>query len=158
MVNKKGVIKTLEAIIAIVLILIFIYTIMPIEEPKEPVNPIKKYENFITKDISYNESIREKLNNIPSEGLSQCDKNCPVRVDCDPDCKVAVEEIDWLIKKTITYAYGYFFKICNQPSCVASVADIPMDKSIYMFDVLIGSSQSTETPNPLIVRAWVWSK
>jgi hypothetical protein len=159
--NKKGIIKTLEAIITIVLILVFIYTIMPKEELEEPENPIKKYEKFIIKDLSYNETIRDKLMDLDPKLISDCDgeececnKDCLEKVNCDSKCKNVVKDINALISKTIISGYDYFFKICNKPSCIS--AKMPIDKSIYMFDVLISSD--SEQINPMIVRIWVWNK
>ena len=151
-IGKKGIIRVLEAIIAIVLILIFIYTIIPKEQKNEPENPIEKYKNFIIKDLSYNETIRGKLMDLNLDEY-ECDKDCLEEL-CNSYCDDVVRDINALISKTIISGYDYFFKICNTPSCVSST--MPIDKTIYMFDVLIGSD--SERINPLVVRVWVWNK
>lgn len=143
--------RTLEAIIAIVLILIFIYSIMPKEELDLPENPMENYGNFVIKKLIYNNTIREKL--IDINDSNNCDKNCLETAFCNIECKEASKDIDDVVSTTLLPDHNYFFKICNQPSCIT--AETPMDKSIYMFDALIGSD--TTKINPLIVRIWIWN-
>ena len=125
---------------------------MPKEKPDLPENPVEDYGNFIIKKIIHNNTIREKL--IDINDFDNCDKACIETAFCNLECKNSAKDIDDIISTTLLPGYDYFFRICNQPSCITT--ETPIAKSIYMFDALIGSDATKI--NPLIVRMWIWNK
>jgi len=131
--DKKAYIKTLEAVIAIVAILVFVYAIIPdrsIEDPKTP-PVVKNAQNFIIKEISSNELIRDCVINNPLCENSDLIKNT--------------------ISNNIPAGFDHAFKICETTNCLA---DTPFDRSVYLTDVFITST--LENQQPKIVRIWIW--
>lgn len=133
--DKKGYIKTLEAVVAIVGILVFIYAIIPdrsIQESKVP-PVVKSSQEFIINEISTNEKIRDCVINNPLCENSDIIKNA--------------------IKNNIPTGFDHAFKICENTNCLTNT---PFDRSVYLTDVFIVST--LENQNPKIVRIWIWRK
>lgn len=137
MVDKKGYIKTLEAVLAIVLLLIFVYTIIPSRTPlRQEVPPIvESAQKHIKTAIEQDEYIRMLVVNV--------DPN-------SPDLRKMIGDIT---TQYLPLGYAYDFEICEVTSCVINTPD---DKTIYVSDILI--SAQDEKANPRIVRIWVWEK
>lgn len=139
--DKRGYLKTLEAIIAIVLLLVVVYTVIPktIEPRPEPPLAIQDAQRFIVNDISNSDSLRTTI-------LTSTD-----------DTFIA-SEVEKVIRAHMLPNYDFACAICPQTS--ACVMPSPLDKSIYMSDVFIASSLglSLGEQRPKIVRFWMWQK
>jgi hypothetical protein len=136
MVNKKGYIKTIEAVIAILIILGFIYVVTPKQNlPKEttPQN-IESAEDFIINQVLYNSTYRDCVIN---------------------DNRLC---IDNFIKKNTPFGCYYQFEMCNtSTSCLQELGIVlPIDKSIYSKNVLI--SQENNQIKPKVFRVYMWEK
>jgi hypothetical protein len=133
MVNKKGYIKTIEAVIAIIAVLIFIFAITPDKSSKVPVTPpiIQSTQDYLTNEILTNNEIR----------------NCVVT---NPQCENAQIMED--LMNNIPPGFSSIFKICEATKdCLIST---PLDQSIYFTDVFVSST--IEVQDPKIVRIWIW--
>lgn len=137
MVNKKGYIKTLEAVIAIVLLLIFVYTILPRNGRIEPEKPsvVEAAQQIIIKEIVNNETIRSGIIDF---GIT--------------DCKTYTRLNEDIIKKHLPGGYSFSCEICDTPVCISNAT--PIDKSVYMTDVFLSATSTTQ--NPKILRIWMW--
>jgi hypothetical protein len=134
MVNKKGYLKTIEAVVAILIILGFIYVITPKQHlPKETTpQSVESAEEFVINQALYNSTYR----------------NCIVIND--RAC------IDALVKKNTPLGYNYQFEMCDtSTSCLQKLNIIlPIDKSIYSKNVFI--SQEQGVINPKVFRIYMW--
>lgn len=144
MVNKKGYIKTLEAVVAIIIIVIISYTLIaqPTETPPDVPSIVKGAQNVIDQTIQLNETIRTYLTMEELE-TKEYEKS------------IVQEHIKSIIDKQAPPGYDYTCLICSKPGeCLAEYT--PLDKSVYMTDILIASSK--EQQNVRIVRIWFWRK
>lgn len=145
MVNKKGYIKTLEAVIAIVIIVTIGYILTPRPtEPTPEVPPIVKgVQKIITSSIQFSETFRNiltKAKELPSPGSD--------------DGLTLIKGVNETIAKNSPLGYDYTCAICSNPGrCLVDY--LPLEKSIYVTDVIIASG---EEQNPKIVRIWFWKK
>ncbi len=144
MVNKKGYIKTLEAVIAIIIIIMVGYILIPRPtEPTPEVPPVVKgVQKVIAQSIQFNEQIRNNLTaqTLPKTGLPY---------------DLLKKDVNDTIAKNSPLGYDYACAICSNPgTCLADY--LPLEKSIYMIDVLIASGEKQQ--NPRIVRIWFWKK
>ena len=130
--DKRGYIKTVEAVIAIVAVLIFVVTTVPNRSLEDSGVPpiVKSSQEFITTEISTNEEIRE----------------CVIE---NPLCENA-DIMKQIIENNLPNGYDYTFKICNTSNCLTTT---PLDRSVYLTDVFITST--IEEQNPKIVRIWI---
>ncbi len=136
--NKRGYLRTLEAIIAIILLLVVFYTIIPkyVEPKPNPPLAVQDAQRFIISDISNDENLRTTI--ITST---------------DPSSAVEAT-----IKRNIPPNYDFICAICTNTS--ACITTTPFDKVVYMSDVFIASSigPSLNEQSPKIVRFWMWNK
>lgn len=139
--NKKGYLRTLEAIIAIVLVLIVGYVVIPkyVEPKPEPPLVVQDSERFIISDISNNESLRELI------------------VTSNDDLAIS-SEVQNVISSRKPSNYDFICTICPQTN--ACIQASPLKKTVYMSDVFIASTieRSLSEQNPKIVRFWMWEK
>ena len=137
MVNKKGYLKTLEAVIAVIMVVIVSYTLIPRPTQVSPDVPliVKGAQTLIDQSIQFNDTIRKSITGLH-------------------DPAILSEGIQAIIDKHIPPGYAYTCAICSNPGkCLACT---PLDKSIYMTDIIIGSSDTQQ--NPKIVRIWFWKE
>lgn len=147
MVNKKGYIKTLEAVIAIIIIVIISYTLIaqPTETPPDVPSIVKGAQNIITQGIQFNETVRN-LTTFKD-----------VITDLDPaDKETLLNSINNTISKNRPPGYDYTCLICYTPGTCYAHDPIPQDRNIYMMDILIASWEKQQ--NPKIVRIWFWKQ
>ncbi len=133
--GNKGYLRTLEAVIAIIVILLFIYTVTPRNSNVEAGVPsnVQSAQDFIFKELSFNESIRK----------------CVVQTVVSNDCQGWVNEV---VENNSPFGYTFDVVICDKTACVSS--EPPFDKNVYMSDVFISSS--LEEQNPKIIRIYMW--
>jgi len=118
MVNKKGFIRTLEAVIAIVLILSLIIYLTPAKELKVgvPSNVLEARE-FIFKEILVNEELRD------------CISNC--YIDCSENA-ICQEKIKSFLGEHIPLGYDYLWEICDFSDKVGcGNYALPEKKAVY---------------------------
>lgn len=141
MVNKKGYIKTLEAMIAVIMIVVISYMLIPsaAEAPPEVPSVLKGAQKIITQSVQLNETIRGLITKKYYTGYEKCEM---------------LAGINEIITKYAPLGYDYTCAVCSKPGeCLACT---PIEKNIYMTDVLVASSE--EQQNVKIVRIWFWTK
>ena len=139
MVNRKGYLKTLEAVLAIVLILLFTFAVTPKPEPSyQTPYAIKNAQKFILSEIAENDTIRTLVMNT------------------DNDFITAFDAINGVIAENMPTGYDFTFGICDLTACVSNITPIAMERSVYTNDVLISSNGSIQ--NPKVVRLWLWRR
>ncbi len=141
--DKKGYIRTLEAVIAIVIVLSFVYAVMPskIINPSDIPYVVESAQDFIIGEIEENPSIRTEITiySLAVLDMEQIKDN------------TQTTQTDTLIKNYIPMGYSYDALICKQTSCYSD--QIPMDAQAYVSDVLLSTGANDA---PSIVRIWIW--
>ena len=128
--NKKGYMKTLEAVIAVIILISFLLALLPREEAKpETPQDIQLLQDTVFTTIQNDNYYRACVlsNNL----------NC----------------ITSFINSTFPYTLEFDAKICDLTSCPEP--DLP-DKSVYVSDLII-SSNLTEFDTRLL-RLFIWRK
>lgn len=146
MVNKKGFIRTLEAVIAIILILGFIFWVTPkvTEFEEEVPENIASSKEFIMNQILYDKDYSQCIA-FATEG--KCED---VLISVSDECKSKI--IDSLIKKNIPVGYDYSCEICSGSWC--GKANYPDDRSIYTNSIFVYRSDK----NYNTIRIFIWKK
>ncbi|MDO8628577.1 MAG: hypothetical protein Q7R56_02385 [Nanoarchaeota archaeon] len=136
--NKKGFIKTLEAVIAIILILTFIYYILPRATPEHPETPdnVRTAQNNIINELLYNNNYRECI-------FQTVNNQCPNNPACD------VQE---LINNNKPYGYDYACEVCDQVQSCTPAEQLPLDRNLYVNSIYLIKDQ------PRILRIYLWKK
>ncbi len=142
MVNKKGYIKTIEAIIAILILLGFFIYMLP-NEPigKAPVpEDIRLMQSIILEEISNNQAYRDCLINDSPDTI------------CTPVTPSLKEFIEKTINPTDISLYSYSFQACSAPNCPPPDLSGAGTKQIYIADSIL-----TDGSTYVIVRLFIWN-
>ena len=111
--NKRGFIRTIEALIAIVLLLgliVFIYSGNPKKLPSTP-EVVDKASSFIINEFLNKPEFRNCFVSISQEG--RCNEKL------NPNCKISIENF---ITKSIPLGYNYDCEVCfKAKSCLLSI-------------------------------------
>lgn len=133
MMNKRGYIKTLEAVISIVGILVFTFGVTPreIPNPNEVPFVVDTALKYVTSAISSDDTIRQQvLNGVGDASLKgMLDNNVPV-------------------------GYTYEYKICTETTCLAE--NPPPNVSVYSDDVILAGVDVGSIAKAYIIRIWMW--
>lgn len=146
MVNKKGYIKTLEAVIAIIMIITVSYTLIPrsVEKPPEPPLIVQDAMKFTNQKVETDEYTREKI--VPYEGTTNT---------WDPDEENPFDRLTSLVNESMPIAlYDFSCAACSSPSLC--IINTPLTRNVYTTDVFIASGGGEQ--NPKLVRVWLWEK
>lgn len=149
MVNKKGFIKTLEAVIAVILIISFLFYVInksSVRESEVPKN-IEEAQTFILNAVSENKTFRECIVN----SIISVDRGLACKID-GADLNNCVFGINEFVKKNIPAGYDYECEICGKVESCVPLPDETIKKSIYVKDSFIAAKQSK------IFRIYVWRK
>ena len=129
--NKKGYIRTLEAIVAILMLYIFITFLLSQNKPEEAAAPL---------DIVLSqESVLKEIQS------SSYYRNCVLEKDVD--C------VDQLASSTLGKKYDYALAICTRTECQIPATPV---KEVYVDSIVISSNITKfETTS---VNLYVWRK
>ncbi len=143
--NKRGFIRTLEAVIAIIIVFVFIYAVSQsnIERASAKVDSIKSLQEEILRGISENEEYREEVLeldiNLYNEDLKGKD----------------FFFINHVSNNLGGFSDRYALIVCNPNDCI--IPDSLFDKEmVYTSAVVISGSFDEISSTPKIVRLWVW--
>ncbi len=160
MVNKKGYIRTLEAVIAIILILIFIFSVLP----KKQIEDLKTPREI---DLTSDRILNEVQNNEEFRGCVIVDEDtAPSGVIVGEDCiKNFIDSNNLISQQTMGYKVLVCDPIatlftsknyCNEPDLQEA-----KDKAIYTKSLLLSStllSPAIAPLNPKLVKLYIWRK
>ena len=139
--SKKGVVKTLEAVIAIIAILGFIYAIFP--EKKEITGEVpaevKAAEEYVLTEIALNKEYRKCVTDEIGEYVGACKNGC-------------LDQINDLVKSRAPSGYATMCEVCDTAlSCTSE--DLPAGASIYTDSIFIARH-----PVKKVVRVYFYEK
>lgn len=150
MVNKKGFIRTLEAVLAVMLLLTIIYLTTPDQDIdiSKP-NPIKQAHSVIFAEISTNQEHRNcLLNEIANHGALNNAKGQYSGSIIPHNC---IQEINNFIIPYTPHGYVYLAEACAQSkSCLDR--NLPAEKSIFAESIMLASD------NPKVFRVYFWEE
>ncbi len=132
--NKKGFIRTLEAIVAIVLIFSFIYFVLPKKAPAfgDVPDSVRVAEDFIVREILYNSDFRDLI--FSTSDVGQC------RAD-----------IDEFVREAVPYGYNYACETCSGAQTCIGADAVPFDRDVYANSVYLIRDQ------PKVLRVYMWT-
>lgn len=158
MVNKKGFIRTMEAVIAILIVLGFLLYILPrrttFSESSIP-EGLESSKNYLLTQFLVNQSIRDCIGalNIDDTGKSSDGFKCEATQSMDPDCWTGL--IKPLIDDTRISGYTVWCEICDNVSpCTTYLNSGNRDKSIYPGAIFMYFSEGKEK----YVRLYFWKE
>ena len=151
--NKKGFIRTLEAVIAILIVFVFIYVLMQgsLTSKSKTSDSIKSMEEEILRGISETESLRSEVVSLDSNklgvnlaGSSGIDYGFVEYVESNLPERFKKDGIK-----------NYALVVC-ETSC--GIPPTLPDKEVYTTAIVITSSLEGNCADckPKIVRLWVW--
>ena len=153
--NKKGFIRTLEAVIAILIVFVFIYVLMQgsLTSKSKTSDSIKSMEEEILRGISESESLRKEIVNFGKSGSRTeglLGKDISNLDPSNPSSSVVNYVKTNLPEK---FKNNFALVICVDNCGIPST--LP-DKEVYTTAIVITSYLESEKYNPKIVRLWVW--
>ena len=162
--NKRGFLRTLEAILAVVIVFLFIYYAGRGSGDKDAryVQGVKSLQESILDEISKNDDFREcivssEMNkfNVDAEKFEA--SNCIDQPEYKDKC---VEKIDCYIEGSLPPRYRdkYAFTICslNEIGSCSLPGSIGKSKEVYTSAVIISSSLNDGKYGPRILRIWLY--
>ncbi len=133
--NKKGFVRTLEAVIAVVIVLGIMLVLTPAKQPETdiPAN-LKQSQAFILNHIATNENFR----------------NCIMDTTVYGECRASCAAIDGFVGNNVPKGYDYRCEICSSASTCSN--PLPLDKSLYT------DSRFIATDPAKVIRVVFWEK
>tara|TARA_Y100000034_G_scaffold512_1_gene633 strand:- start:3132 stop:3590 length:459 start_codon:yes stop_codon:yes gene_type:complete len=149
--DKRGFIRTLEAVIAVIVVFVFIYSVgRGGYESTREVDSIKSLQESILSEISKNDALRECIVNTPPNQLKNIEKD-------GSRCG----EVDTFIKESLPprFLKKYRFNVCDPKNLGEGCQppDFRDSTRVYTSAVIITSSlkgDGTGTYSPRILRLW----
>ena len=156
MVNKKGYIRTLEAVIAIILVLIFIFSVLPKKQTEELKTPreIDLTSDRILSEIQYNEQFRQCV----IEDISPINK--PSEKQTALECVNKFIESNKLIPTTLSYNITVCdIQVSNQDAYnYCKESDLPEAKDLTIYTKRVILSTTLTDLQPKKVKLYIWRK
>jgi len=163
--DKRGFIKTVEAIIAVLLIFVFIYYITPKASDNKDLGDVKSLQAGILQGISENEEFRDCMIAADNpallwvQGTDGIDNSFTEKIfsgfsptKCTPTNTQT--KIQTFIESSLPpkFQQNYRLVICNEGYC-----GLPPEKdTVYTSAVIITSSVKSQNYNPKIARLYIW--
>ncbi len=138
--NKKGFLRTIEAVIAIIIILGLILFLTPtrVSDVGEVPGTIEEAQKIIIEEISFNETFRDCV--LKNKGIS-----C---IGMDWPCS----DIEIFVRGNTPPGYDFNCEICDSSvSCVENL-HVPIDQTVYAKDIFIAGEPSR------VFRVYLWER
>jgi len=145
--NKKGYVRTLEAVIAIIIILVFVFTVLQPKYKRER----EPAEVELLQDTIINEL--EEDNNYRNAIL-----NCDDIATCDIT-SIKEDLIEPMIEKVGDYKYYLYIQKASDPLVIPQFPEDASNKKIYARGIIISATLEIEgyTPEtPRVVVLYLW--
>lgn len=151
--NKRGFIKTLEAVLAVMIVFIFIYSMSQREnEENSNIKSMRGIQEGLLNGISQNDDFRECIVNAAKASLIYVGTGNAQ----DPCLSVNLKDYitqtlpDRFVK---TGKERYKIWVCDFDDCTLPNLE---GKYIYTSAVIISSDLKEQEYNPRIFRIWIW--
>ncbi len=147
--NKKGFIKTLEAVLAIIVLLSLIFILTPKTEIdiSKP-NSLQQAHNIMFSEISQNISFRDCIFTL--SGNKEIN-NPPDFTNGNPSSDQCLTPINNFLEAYRPHSYIYLAEVCDKSaSCLTG--DLPIEKQIYSESIMLASD------TPKVFRIYFWER
>ena len=146
MVNKQGVLKTLEAVIAILLIFGFLYALLSQRQQLTGETPLdlSSTRSFLFDQLTFDNSYRTCLTNpaLTPGACATLAASYPASYPC-------VQQVMDFIQKHTPTGYDFSCELCKT-SASCSTQNIPLETSVYTDSVFISGKESR------VFRIYFW--
>lgn len=144
--NKRGFIRTLEAIIAVIIVFVFIYYVGSSSDKEyRTLESIKTLQESILSEISKNDGFRDCIVNSQNiQEIKNNGKECP--------------EIGKFIEDNLPTRFKtrYRFNVCDPNQMKTCSLPSIEGGEVYTSAVVITSSLGSKTYSPRILRLWLY--
>jgi len=139
MVNKKGFLRTIEAVIAVIMILGLILYVTPskITDIGEIPTVVEQSQNLIVEEIALNKTLRGCIQQIDSNSCITQKYACTIQVD-------------GFIKESLPPGYNYGCEVCPSAVSCINVGGLPKDRTVYTRDTFISGRPQK------VFRIYMW--
>jgi len=147
--NKKGFIKTLEAVLAIIVLLSLIFILTPKTEIdiSKP-NSLQQAHNIMFSEISQNISFRDCILDLPNNKEIN---DPPDFINGNPSSDPCLTPINNFLEAYRPHGYIYLAEVCDKSaSCLTG--DLPIEKQIYSESIMLASD------TPKVFRIYFWER
>ena len=147
--NKKGFIKTLEAVLAIIILLSLIFTLTPKTkiDISKPIS-LQQAHNIMFSEISQNISFRECLLDLTDNKEIN---NPQGFTGGNPSTGLCLDHINEFLETYRPNGYVYLAESCDKSaSCL--IGELPIDKQIYSESIMLASD------TPKVFRIYFWER
>jgi len=152
--NKRGFLRTLEAVIAVIIVFLFIYYAgRSSDKDTRFVQGIRSLEESILNDISKNDAFRDCI--VSASG----DVNNNKKVDyTEIGDGVFCLDIKRFIEDSLPSRYkdNYAFTVCDPKDLGRCTLPYIPSKEVYTSAVIISSSLNNKEYSPRILRIWLF--
>ncbi len=151
--NKRGFIKTLEAVLAVMIVFIFIYTMSQREnEENSNVKTMRDIQEGLLNGISQNDDFRECIVNAPKLNLFNIGTGNAQDPCLDANLKgYMTQTLPARFVKPGNERYKIW--VCELNDCTLPSLE---GKYVYTSAVVISSDLKEQEYNPRIFRIWLW--
>jgi len=155
--NKRGFLRTLEAVIAVIIVFLFIYYAgRSSDKDARFVQGIRSLEESILNDISKNDAFREC---IVTTSLADSNDDDNEKADVQeigeggrcPDVKKFIED-----SLPSRYKDNYAFTVCDPKEPGTCSLPAISSKEVYTSAVIISSSLNNKEYSPRVLRIWLY--
>ena len=143
--DKKGFIRTMEAVISVILLFSFIFFMSYYNAPETSEAPfiIRNTHNFIFEEIVYNSTFRDCIIQKAHDG--SCRQYDLTGADA------CMKYVDDFVKANSPEGYEYECEACRSAvSCLEG--SLPIDRNVYANSIFLASD------NPKIMRIYFWER
>ena len=159
--DKRGFLRTLEAILAVVIVFLFIYYVGRggSDEDARYVQGIRSLQESILDEISKNDDFRECIVSADVNKFNEDAEKFDANNCIDQPRDNCAEEIDCYIEGSLPPRYRdkYKFTICDPKDLGrCTIPSISGAKEVYTSAVVISSSLNDVKYGPRILRMWLY--
>ncbi len=158
--NKRGFIRTLEAVLAIIIVFLFIFYAGKSKDGDERfVQGIRSLQESILDEISKNDEFRECIVSSDINGFNQIAEqevsNC---INQPQEPSLCAKEVDCYIEGSLPprYREKYAFTICSPSDPGSCTLPTISGGEVYTSAVIISSSLNDGKYGPRILRMWLY--
>ena len=153
--DKRGFIRTLEAVLAVLIVVIFVFTIAQQSTyiNERQMRAMRGIEEGILRGILQNDNMRSCIVGTANEDLDGDRVNDLVEIGEGTRCSDVKDFVEDSLPKRFQTSYN--LQVCEFERC--SLPVLP-DKNVYTSGAVVSSvlNEENRNYNPRIIRLWIW--
>jgi len=130
--DKKGFVRTLEAVIAVLLLLAFLYVLFPEKQAVTGETPVevREAQRYILKEISLNRQYRDCVTVDNQHYSGKCQGGC-------------LTPLQDFIQAQAPFGYATSCEVCNSALSCTDIG-FPLDRSVFADSIFISKNAVTK--------------